>query len=245
MTNRVLLNNVDHHDLRVITRYAAVYGDAINQALIFPTEFEEAQREYPILFRKDADGAFVAVVLLGLDADENLFLDDDGWSAQYVPAIQQRGPFSIGVPRPDAPETAEPMVHIDLDDPRVSRTDGQAVFRAHGGNAPYLDHIAAVLRAIHIGHEVTAPMFAAFEALDLVQPVSIQLPIDDGLRYDLPDFFTVSPERLGALNGEELAKLHQDGFLRAAFATAFSLANINRLGERKQAKHRRDETAMR
>jgi hypothetical protein len=133
MTNRVLLNNVDHHDLRVITRYAAVYGDAINQALIFPTEFEEAQREYPILFRKDAEGAFVAVVLLGLDADENLFLDDDGWSAQYVPAIQQRGPFSIGVPRPDAPETAEPMVHIDLDDPRVSRTDGQAVFRAHGG----------------------------------------------------------------------------------------------------------------
>jgi hypothetical protein len=244
MSNRVLLNNVDHHDVRVITRYSATYGDAINQALIFPTEFEEAQRDYPILFRTDAEGKFVAVVLLGLDADENLFLEDGRWDARHVPAIQQRGPFSIGVPRPDADENAEPMIHIDLDDPRVSRTEGEAVFRTHGGNAPYLDHIAAVLRAIHVGHEVMTPMFAAFEELDLVQPVTIQLPIDDGLRYDLPDFFTIAPERLAALDGTALATLHQNGFLRAAFAAAFSLSNINRLVERKQAKRRREDAAV-
>jgi len=236
MTNRVLLNNVDHHDLRVITRYSAAYGDAVNQALIFPTEFEDAQRDYPILFRKDPQGAFVAVILLGLDADENLYLNDRGWAARYVPAIQQRGPFSIGIPRPDADESAEPMIHIDLDDPRVSRTEGELLFRTHGGNSPYLDRIAAVLRAIHVGHDVMAPMFAAFQKLDLVQPVAIQLPINESLRYDLPDFFTIDPDRLAALDGAALAQLHQDGFLRAAFATAFSLANINRLVELKRAR---------
>ena len=76
--NRVLLNNVDHADLRVIAGHGATFGDAINQALILPTEFEAAQREYPILIRKDDAGGYQAVVLLGLDRDENLFLDETG-----------------------------------------------------------------------------------------------------------------------------------------------------------------------
>src|SRR4030095_12157074 len=65
MTNRVFLNNVEHRDLRVVTRHSVDFGDGINQVLVFPTEFEELQREYPILFRRAADGDFQAVALLG------------------------------------------------------------------------------------------------------------------------------------------------------------------------------------
>uniref|UniRef100_UPI0025F8E060 SapC family protein n=1 Tax=uncultured Caulobacter sp. TaxID=158749 RepID=UPI0025F8E060 len=97
--NRVLLNNVDHADLRVIVSYGVAYGDALNQVLVLPTEFEAVQREYPILIRKDAAGAWQAVALLGLDRDENLFLDETGWNARYVPAVQRRGPFSIALQR--------------------------------------------------------------------------------------------------------------------------------------------------
>jgi len=57
MTNKVLLNNVDHADLRVIVRPAAEYGDSVNQVLVFPTEFDDVQREYPIFFRRDPNGA--------------------------------------------------------------------------------------------------------------------------------------------------------------------------------------------
>jgi hypothetical protein len=85
MTNRVLLNNIDHGTLRVITRRSAEFGDNINQALVFPTEFEELQREYPIFFRKDPNGDYQSVVLLGLDRDENLFLDETGWPATSPP----------------------------------------------------------------------------------------------------------------------------------------------------------------
>ncbi len=52
MTN-VLLNNIDHHDLRVITRHGAEFGDGINQVMVFPTEFDSVAREYPIVFRKN------------------------------------------------------------------------------------------------------------------------------------------------------------------------------------------------
>ena len=126
MTNRVLLNNVDHHDVRVRTGHGAAFGDAINQITVFPTEYEELQREYPILFRRDSDGAYYSVALLGLDRDENLFLGGDGWQGRYVPALLQRGPFSIGVSGqgPNGEPLGEPMIHIDLDDPRVSRSEG-------------------------------------------------------------------------------------------------------------------------
>ena len=63
MTEAVLLNNVDHHDLKVALGHDAAFGDAINQVLVLPTEFAEVQREYPILFRKDDAGAFRAVAL--------------------------------------------------------------------------------------------------------------------------------------------------------------------------------------
>jgi hypothetical protein len=56
MNSVVMLNNVDHHDLRVATGYGAAFGDAINQVLIFPTEFEAVAREYPILFRREEQG---------------------------------------------------------------------------------------------------------------------------------------------------------------------------------------------
>src|SRR3954468_3533765 len=129
MTKRGLLNNVDHQDLRVVARHGAEHGDSVNQMLVFPTEFEALQREYPILFRRDDDGDYQAVVLLGLDRDENLFLGADGsWQSRHVPALASRGPFSIGLARREAGEEREPMIHIDLEDPRVGTDEGEPLF---------------------------------------------------------------------------------------------------------------------
>ena len=36
--------------------HGQAHGDAVNQALLFPNEFEAAQRDYPILFRRDDRG---------------------------------------------------------------------------------------------------------------------------------------------------------------------------------------------
>ena len=235
MTNAVLLNNVDHQDLRVITRHGPEYGDGINQVLIFPTEFEDIQREYPILFRKDANGEYQSVALLGLDRDENLFLDGERWQASYVPAVRRRGPFMIGLQEREEGGQArrEPMIHVDLDHPRISRAEGEPLFLPHGGNSPYLEQVAAVLRLIHQGLEVSAPMFAAFEALALIRPVSIEIEVDDTGKYVLPDFLTIDEARLATLDGPALERLHKGGFLRAAFLAAASLGNVARLIERK------------
>ena len=238
MTNRVLLNNIDHGDLRVITRYGPEFGDSINQVLVFPTEFEALQREYPIFFRRDANGELQAVALLGLDRDENLFLDERGWNARYVPAAQQRGPFSIVLqaPPPGQADAPDPMIHIDLDHPRVSRSDGEPLFLPAGGHAPYLQHISRLLGTIYDGLEVGGPFFAALEQLDLIEPVEVEAQLADGVEYVLPDLFTISQARLAALGGADLERLHRAGALRAAHAVLMSLANVSRLIDAKLAR---------
>jgi hypothetical protein len=230
MTHRVLLNNVDHADLRVIARHGAEYGDAVNQVLVFPTEFEALQAEYPIFFRHDANGALQAVALLGLDRDENLYLDAQGWNARYVPAVQQRGPFSIVLPAPRPGAVApEPMIHVDLDHPRVSRTEGEPLFLPAGGHAPYLQQASRVLGLIYEGLEVSRPFFAALEALDLIEPVEVEAKLTDGRAYVLPDLLTVSEPRLLDVGGQDLERLHRTGTLRAAYAVLASQANVPRL----------------
>lgn len=233
MTNRVLLNNVDHADLRVIAGHGSRFGDTINLALVLPTEFEEVQREYPILLRKDPNGDYQAVALMGLDRDENLFLDGEAWRARYVPAVQQRGAFSIALQDPGDGSEPVPMIHVDLDHPRISPDQGQPLFLPAGGNAPYLQHVMRVLGTIYDGLDVAPQMYAAFAALDLIAPVEIKIALDGGASYDLPDFHTIDADRLAALSGIDLERMHRAGLLRAAQWIISSLGNVQHLVELK------------
>lgn len=232
MTNTVLLDNVRHKDLRIRTGYSAEFGDDVNMALVFPTEFIFAQREYPILFRRGPNGEFQAVVLLGLDRGENLFLDDSGWNARYVPAIQQRGPFLIGMHGDTGGR--EPMIHVDLDHPRVGTDEGEPLFLEHGGNSPYLEHVSRILQLIYRGSELTKPMFAAFEEAGLLESMDAEVRLDERISYRLPDFHTIDPDRLAALDGQALERLNRLGYLQLAMTAVHSLGNMDWLIELKQ-----------
>lgn len=234
MTDHVPLDTIDHADLRVAVRYGAEFGDAVNQVLVFPTEFEESQREYPIVFRHDDRQGFYAVALLGLDRDENLYLAGDRWDAAYVPAVRARGPFVTGFAGPGG----EPVTHIDMADPRVGDAMGEELFLRHGGHAPHLHRIERVLDAIRRGHDATAPMFAALTELQLLQPTEIEIDLGDGATCVVGDVHLIAQDRLAALPGAELERLNKGGFLRAAFMAAASVANFQRLADRRQARER-------
>ncbi|MDB5671115.1 MAG: peptide transporter permease [Alphaproteobacteria bacterium] len=233
MTNRILLNNIDHHALRFSARHGAEHGDSVNQMIVFPTEFEALQREYPILLRRGADGDYQALALLGLDRDENLFLAEDGrWDARYVPALAARGPFSIGI----ADQAAEPMIHVDLDDSRIGEQAGDPLFLPQGGNAPGLQRIADLLGTIYDGIELARPLFAALDAAGLIEPVKLEIRLSETELYALEDFCSIAPEAIAALDGETLAALNRSGHLRAAFLLLASLGTIDALIARKAAR---------
>lgn len=227
-----LLNNVDHHDLRVITRRGPEFGDAVNQVLAFPNEFEALQRHYPIVFRKSVEGPVRPVAILGLAREENLFLDGAGrWDADsYIPAMLERGPF--GVAASDDPD-AEPKILVDLDHPRISREEGAALFLPHGGNAPYLTHVMEVLGTIFTGHRLIDALMGAFERAGLLRPANLHARVSESEIYAVSDVAVVDPQHLASLRGDAVAELHREGFLQAAFLAAASLGNLQRLADRK------------
>ena len=155
----------------------------------------------------------------------------NGWDADYIPAAIARGPFLIGVnEREEGGEILrEPVIHVDMDDPRVSETEGVRVFSEQGGQSPYLKHVASVLHALHAGVAANTRMFEAFTALDLIEPVKLEIKLTAMEKYDLLGFHTINEPKLANLDGPSLHRLNGEGFLHSAFLQVASLTNVKKL----------------
>ncbi len=232
MSNTVLLNNVDHHQLRVITSRGADHGDAVMFALTFPAEFRDLQAYYPIVFRKAVDGVgFEMLALFGFQDGENLFLGRSGWDASYVPLAIQRQPFLIGV------NGDELTVHVDLASPRVSATAGEPVFLAHGGTTEFLERMNSTLLAIHQGLQAAPAFIAALLEHELLESFVLDIELDDGSQNRLAGFYAINEERLATLDADALDRLHKAGYLQAIYMAVAALSNFRALIERKNRAH--------
>src|ERR1700740_563235 len=97
MARHVLLNNVEHKGLRVITARSAALGDGVMARVVVPAGFRRVRAWYPIVFQKQPDtGQFLPLALFGFEPGENLFLTASGWEASYIPISVERLPFLIG-----------------------------------------------------------------------------------------------------------------------------------------------------
>ena len=150
MSQYEVLDKEKHRRLRIRTGYGAALGDAVMYVMTYPMEFRDVQSCYPILFTKDPNtGGFFAAAVLGFEADQNLFLRDDGWDASYVPAMVQRQPFLIATGGKG--DNVTPVVSLDLDHPRVSQDEGEALFDTEGGATEFLRQKIALLDKLHRG----------------------------------------------------------------------------------------------
>ena len=134
-----ILTSDRHLDVRVDTRARREYGDLVNRAVALSTEFDELHKEFPLLVHRGEGGEYTAHAILGLDHDENLFVEGDRWITRTLPATIARGPFSLGYVRKEgAADDAAPAdikVMIDEQHPRLSG-EGIPVFLPLGGESP-------------------------------------------------------------------------------------------------------------
>ncbi len=239
MANHVLLNNVEHKDLRIITNRAAQYGDNVMCALTFPAEFRSLQAHYPIFFRKHPQsGQFQAVAMFGFEENENLFLSQHGWDANYLPLSIECQPFLIGFQRSHNGPGEEPqtVIHVDTDSPRISHSEGEPVFLEHGGLTDYLNRINTVLRTIDEGMARKPAFVDALLEHDLLESFTLDVELNDGSKHRLMGFYTINEDKLEKLDGTAVAALHQNGHLGPIFMAIASLSNIRDLISRRNAR---------
>jgi hypothetical protein len=226
VTRPTTLSNVEHKELRVITKRGAQYGDAVMAVMTFPAEFRNVQAHYPIVFSRNAEGVFTPLALFGFKEKQNLFLSADGWDAHYVPLMVERQPFYIGQ------SATSKVIQVDMDSPRISRTEGEPLFREHGGNTDFLERAVSVLATIDQGFAATKPFIDAMQEHGLLESFVLDLQLRDGAQHRFAGFYTVQEEKLAKLGAEALGKLHEKGYLQAAYMVLASLSNFRDLIER-------------
>lgn len=232
MPDFAMLNNVDHQDVRIITERSSRYGDNVMLAMTFPFEFRNVQAHYPILFQGDGDGGYYPVALFGFHQEENLFLDESGWHAPYVPAMIRRQPFLIGFQeQPGADRTR--VLSVDMDHPRVNTEVGEPLFQPLGGRTPFLENAADLLETIYAGIAHGKAFVGDLRDHDLLEALTFEIRLKDGSTNQLIGFHCLVEEKVQALSGETLGEFNEKGYLMPIFMALASLANIQRLVELK------------
>ena len=236
MANNVLLNSIDHQDLKVLTERSEAYGDNVWYTQTFPQEFRSVQAYYPIFFNKDPNtGKFFAAALFGFQDKENLFLQEGKWDAGYIPLSLTRQPFLIGIQNSidEGVEHQQRVLHIDLDNPRVNTEQGESLFLEHGGNSPYLDRAAEMLEALHHGVQDSNLFVDCLVQNDLLESVTVDVTLNDKSKNQMVGFYTINEDKLNELEDEVITSLHKAGYLQAIYMAIASQGNIRTLMNKK------------
>lgn len=226
-TSHAMLTAEVHQGLRVRRDRDSALGDAVMSCVTVPSEFRRVQAHYPILFRRNAErDAFTALALFGFQERENLFLEGGAWDADYVPLAVDIQPFLIG----GAEGTRQ--VHVDLASPRIGG-DGERVFDDAGRPTPYLEAVSEQLGELDAGWRASGDFFAALRRHELLEPLTLEIALDDGSVNRLVGFHVIDEARLSGLDAAALGALHAEGHLMPIFMAVASIGNFNALVARK------------
>jgi hypothetical protein len=234
------LNNRDHATLRV-RQDLSEYEKSIYSPVVLP-EFRKLQTCYPLVFIKPADGsAYQPVALLGLQAEENLFVDEGEWKSPHIPLLIERGPFLIGTSGSSKNEdSGENFVAINSEHKAVSITEGERLFNEDGSNTEYLDHLSDILKLIHSGVQTTTEFVNAVTTHDLITPLTLRVPLSRGNAAEVTGLFAIDEERVQLASERVLMHLHNNNWLMPIYMMIASLAQVTLLADRKNQRiHRK------
>lgn len=205
---------------------------------LIPSELVKVAREYPIFLSKNhANGKFEFHALLGIDEQENLFLDESGsWKANYIPLDVRRMPFGIGLPS-GGTNAGKPVLTIDMASPCVAHgTSGEAIFLESGNFSPLLEEAISMLDELLEGARQSAALAKVLLKHDLVEPLEIKIKLADGRAMQIGALYSINEDRLRALDDSAILELHRNDALKMAYLVAASVGNIRQLIERKNGK---------
>ena len=232
MSQYEVLNGEKHRQLRIKTGHGAALGDAVMYVMTYPMEFRDIQSCYPILFTKDSNtGGFFAAAVMGFEADQNLFLQDNGWDAPYIPAMVQRQPFLIATGGEG--DNATPVVSLDLDHPRVSQDEGEALFDLEGGATEFLSQKIALLDKLHHGLQHSSGFIDTLLQHELLEQITLDIAFNDGSKKSVQRYYSIAEERLYQLKGDVLESLNQAGYLQPVFMAVASMSRMRDIIERR------------
>jgi len=196
------------------------------------SEFEPACRDYPIVFLTgDGGETFNAVLVLGMQIKQNLFILTDGmWDRRaYLPAYVRRYPFCISRVAVDGNPQKERIVCIEES---ALHDSGEPLYDANG--RPLAQWI--VLEKLIFDYEQDIfrceSLCRLIAELELLEPFTMKAEVD-GFTMQLEGMHRVMRTTLEALPADQLQRLMSAGALEKIYSHLLSLDNFRRLLNRR------------
>ena len=223
--NVVPVNKTIHANKRVKEISSFEFASKLHIAYVTLQEFTRAAPIFPIVFLEDKQkDEFRAVVMLGLNAGRNLFVDSSGqWQASYVPAVIRRYPFAL-TPGPDG----QFVVCIDEASDLVSDTEGAAMFDITGAPTQVIDNVVRYLSELQQMEASTREFCSFLAEHNMFTPLKLQVR-EGGKMKNVSGCYVVNEERLNNLSDDLFLAIKKKGYLPAVYAHLISLAQVERL----------------
>ncbi|HYH42093.1 MAG TPA: SapC family protein [Burkholderiales bacterium] len=199
-------------------------------------EIALASRDYPVAFVSgDGERSFLAMAILGLEAQQNLFVDEKGtWDANsYVPAYVRRYPFCMARVTAGGKEQAERIACVEKS---ALADDGEALYDEKGQALPAWEPTKNLLFEFEADLTRTEEMCATLQSLGLFEPFSVQAVPKGGAPLEMTGVHRVAEQKLADLSPDNLKDLMQKGVLSRVYAHILSQLNFQRLLDRRAAK---------
>jgi hypothetical protein len=222
----VPVNKARHEGKKIRQVQGFGFASGFHIASIMVHEFARAASLYPVVFLEDKErDSFRPVVLMGLDAGENLYVGADGkWQASYIPAIIRRYPFALA----STGEQDKFTVCVDEGSELLSDSEGVSLFNEQGEPAEALENVKRYLGELQQMDAFTGEFCKYMVANNMLTPLNMRVRQSDQVK-NINGCYVINEERLNGLSAERFAELRDKRYLPAVYAHLLSLAQIERL----------------
>lgn len=228
--NIVALSSEAHGHLRLNLSVGFGFAASTNAVPLTTVEFAEASKYYPIFFVRNPQGEAMPMAMLGLDNEENLFVDADGrWDAPYIPAFVRRYPF--GPMDNDQPDTF--TICVDDGAEMLSEAMGDPLFTESGEPSERLSQIIELIGDYQGQAAITTAFVKRLETLGLLRETTATFDAPGGRRGAIPGLMVVDEEKLLQLDDATALELFRSGAMGIIYTHLVSLGNLPRLSERR------------
>jgi len=232
----VTLDRVQHRNLRL--RQDLVNLDqakGLNSMFLNVVEFADSCMSFPIVFVRvgqAADGKpapLMPLAVLGLQAGENLFIQDGKWDAEYAPAYMRRYPFVMA----KVDNSDQMAVCIDEKWEGFSPTEGQALFDDKGEPTEFMQSVLKFLESYESEVERTRLVCATLDAAGILEPMRFEATSEAGAKIEVDGFLAINEERYAKLDDATVVDFHRRGLLQLIEFHRLSMRNMRRLAAKR------------
>lgn len=227
------LNSIGHANTWFERSNNSEFARNTHSVILVAAEFAAAASEYPLVFFKNQEQQFFPVALLGLEPNQNAYIDRKGqWQAQYIPAYVRCYPFILAQ-HPEKHDLLQPS--IDAKAPGFNEQGkGQKLFEGKEPSA-YLQGVIGFLQGYRAQSVLTEQIVAEVASKELLelQRITWKKKADAKKEADGEAFFyAINREKLNALDDATLSQWARSGVLEMLFLHLFSLSNLQKLSDR-------------